>query len=68
MGVSHDAILFPGDKVVDTWLDAEATARAGVDLLSLRSTYRLNNVGVPPLGLASTKPRGEALNVQRFTL
>jgi hypothetical protein len=68
MGVSHDAILFPRDKVIDTRLNSEAAAGAGVDLLSLRSTYRLNNVGVPPLGLASTKPRGEALNVQRFTL
>jgi hypothetical protein len=68
MGISHNAILFPGDKVVDTWLDAEATARAGVHLLSFRGPYRLNSVGVASLGLCSTKAGGEALNVERFTL
>lgn len=68
MGISHNAILFPRDKVVNSWLDAEAAARAGVDLLSFRGPNRLNSVGIASLGLGSTKAGGKALNVERFAL
>ena len=57
MSVPHDAILFPGNQVLDTGLNTQVASRAGVYLLGLRGANGLHGVAIAVFVFRPPKPR-----------
>jgi hypothetical protein len=68
VGVTHDAILFPGNQVLYPRFNAESAFWAGVAFLCLGSPDGLNYVGVPPLDFCAAKASLKPLHIQGFLL
>jgi len=66
--VTHNPVLLPGHKVVNSGFNGEVAAGAGVHLLSFGSTDRLHRIGVSAFRFGSPEPSLEALNVEWLSL
>ena len=65
---AHNAVISPRHKMGNTHVHAEVTPGAGIGLVSVFFTNRLDRVGVSPFAFCATKPRGEPIHIESFGL
>ena len=65
---AHNSVISPRHKVGNTHVHAEVTPGAGIGLLSVFFTNRLDCVGIAPFAFGSTKPCGQAIPIEIFGL